>query len=377
MRTAVVHDWLTGMRGGEKVLEAILELFPDADLYTLFHKRGSVSPQIESRIIRTSSLQKWATSWSDYRKLLPLFPRAIRQWDFSSYDLILSSSHCVVKGVRGEQALHVCYCHTPMRYIWDRFDDYFPRRRPLKRAIASLVARRLRAWDRRTASNVDHFVANSHFVRDRVLRYYGRDAEVIHPFVDDAFLTRPLNRLRSNRHVIVSALVPYKRLELAIDAANELDLRLLIIGDGPSRRSLERHARGRAEFLGAVPTETLMECLSSAQSLILPGVEDFGITPLEAMASGTPVVAFREGGALDTVIEGRTGVFFDRPESSSLAKALGEVEKRSWDRQALRVHAAGFSKLVFQRRFQEFLSTVVGSRISDRGSQTAFPRSAI
>lgn len=365
MKVAVVHDWLTGMRGGEKVLEAILELFPAADLYTLFHKPGSVSPQIERHPIRTSSLQKWATYIGDYRKLLPLFTGAIREWDFSSYDLIISSSHCVAKGVRGERALHVCYCHTPMRYIWDRFDDYFPRHRPLKRAMAALMARRLRAWDRRTAANVDHFIANSTFVRERIRRYYDREAEVIHPFVDEAFLRRPFNQVRSNYHVIVSALVPYKRLELAIDAANELDLRLLIIGEGPSRGSLQRRVRGKAEFLGAVATETVMECLSSACSLILPGVEDFGITPLEAMACGTPVVAFREGGALDTVIDGKTGLFFDRPDTASLAEALHAADKRSWDRAVLRAHAARFSKPYFQRRFQEFLSKVVGSRVSE------------
>src|SRR5438105_5112539 len=313
-RVAVIHDWLTGMRGGERVLEGILDLVPDAEIFTLFHFPGSVSPKIEARTIHTSRLQGPATLADDYRKLLPFFPGAVRAWDLSPYDLIVSSSHAVAKGVETRGKPHVCYCHTPMRYIWDRFDDYFPRSRPLRRLGASIVARRLRKWDVKTAAGVTRFVANSNFVRDRIQKYYSRDSEVIHPFVDEAFLAAPLHDERDDYHAIVSALVPYKRVELAIEAAR--GRRLVIIGDGPMRSRLERLAGPNVTFLGSVSREVVIERLARARSLILPGVEDFGITPLEAMAVGTPVVAVRAGGVLDTVIDRQTGILFDDAEGT-------------------------------------------------------------
>src|SRR5579872_4823610 len=210
-RVAVVHDWLTGMRGGEQVLEEILEIVPDAELFTLFHFPGSVSAKIESRRIYTSSLQSLARRVRDYRTLLPLFPRAVRQWDLSRFDLILSSSHCVAKGIEAHGRPHLCYCHTPMRYIWDRFDDYFPPSRPMLRGAMSLLAPRLRRWDVATSSGVTRFLANSSFVRDRIRRYYNRDADVVHPFAADEFFQAPLREGRDDFEVIVSALVPYKR----------------------------------------------------------------------------------------------------------------------------------------------------------------------
>src|SRR5436190_1639183 len=228
-RVAVIHDWLTGMRGGEAVLEAILDLVPDADLFTLFHFPGSVSSKIESRNIITSNVQKLARTTSDYRRLLPLFPHAVRKWDLSAYDLVVSSSHCVAKGVNARGLPHLSYCHTPMRYIWDRFDDYFPRSRPLRRAAAMSIAPWLRRWDVTTANEVTRFVANSRFVRDRIQRYYKRDAEVVHPYVDDAFLSAPIENERGDYHVIVSALVPYKKVELAFATGKKL----VVIGGGP------------------------------------------------------------------------------------------------------------------------------------------------
>jgi hypothetical protein len=217
-RVAVIHDWLTGMRGGEQVLEGILQCVPEAEVFTLFHFPGTVSALIESRTIHTSSLQSLASKVHDYRKLLPLFPRAARQWDLRGFDTIISSSHCVAKGVNAHGKPHLCYCHTPMRYIWDRFDDYFPRSKPLQRAAMSVFAPWLRRWDVRTVPEVTQFVANSRFVRDRIARHYARDAEVIAPFVDEAFLGAPMAASRTDEHVIVSALVPYKKVELAIAA---------------------------------------------------------------------------------------------------------------------------------------------------------------
>ncbi len=359
-RVAVVHDWLTGMRGGEAVLEGILEVVPDAELFTLFHFPGSVSKAIESRTIHTSELQTLAGRVGDYRRLLPFFPRAARKWDFSRFDLIISSSHCVAKGVDAKGKPHLCYCHTPMRYIWDRFDDYFPRSRPLQRAAMTSIAPWLRRWDVSTSKEVTQFVANSSFVRDRIRRYYDRDAEVIHPFVADEFLNAPLADSRDDYHLVVSALVPYKRVELAIDAAVASGKKLVIIGGGPLLDKLRQRGRTNVELLGPVPTAVIIERLARARSLILPGVEDFGITPLEAMALGTPVVALGEGGVLDSVPPGRTGIFFDRPEVDSLRRALDEVEARQWDRAALRAHAATFSRERFRGRISGAIQKLVG-----------------
>jgi glycosyltransferase involved in cell wall biosynthesis len=358
-RVAVIHDWLTGMRGGEAVLEAILELLPGAEVFTLFHFPGAASAKIESRTIHTSFLQRIAPRVSDYRTLLPLFPRAVRRWDLTRFDLIVSSSHCVAKGVDSRGRPHLCYCHTPMRYIWDRFDDYFPRSRPVRRAAATLVATRLRPWDVATAAKVTRFLANSNFVRGRIQKYYGRDADVVYPFVDDAFLSAPLNGRRDDFDLIVSALVPYKRLEVPIEAARQSARKLVIIGDGPLRRRLRSLAGPNVELLGSVSREVVIDRLSRARALILPGVEDFGITPLEAMAVGTPVVALRAGGALESVVEGKTGIFFDEPVVDSLRRAWQQVDSHAWDRGALRAHAARFSRARFEEQFLNALQQVI------------------
>ena len=342
------------------MLEAILDALPEADLFTLFHFPGSVSPKIEARTIRTSFLQPIATRVHDYRRLLPLFPRAARSWDLSRYDLIVSSSHCVAKSVDSRGKPHLCYCHTPMRYIWDRFDDYFPRSKRLMRAAASAYAARLRKWDAATASEVTQFLANSTFVRDRIADYYGRDAEVVHPFVDDAFLQPPLVADRGDYHLVVSALVPYKKVELAIDAAVASGRKLVIVGGGPLLEAFRKRRAPNVELPGSVPRSEIVERLSRARSLILPGIEDFGITPLEAMALGTPVVALGAGGVLDSVEDGRTGIFFSAPEVDSLRAALDDVESRQWDRVALREHASRFSRQQFTSRFLAALERVRG-----------------
>ena len=354
-RVAVIHDWLTGMRGGEAVLEGILDLVPGAELFTLFHFKGTVSEKIEARTIHTSSLQKYATK-DNYRKLLPLFPRAVKEWDLEKFDLVISSSHAAAKGVDAKGRPHLCYCHTPMRYIWDRFDDYFPR--GAQRMAMKLIAPRLRRWDVATAQNVTQFVANSNFVKDRIQRYYDRDAHIVHPFVDDEFLSAPLANERDDYHIVVSALVPYKKIELAVATGKKL----LIIGDGPLRAELERRAHPNVELAGYVSRSRIIERLSRARSLILPGIEDFGITPLEAMAVGTPVVALRGGGVLDTVVEGESGIFFSEPAVESLIDAMEKAESRTWDRAAIRAHAAKFSRARFLAEFGEEIDKVIAKR---------------
>lgn len=360
-RIAVVHDWLTGMRGGEAVLEGILDATSaagdDVEIFTLFHFPGSVSPKIESYRIHTSSLQRRAADATDYRRYLPLFPRAIRELDLHGFDLVISSSHCVAKGADARRLPHLSYCHTPMRYIWDLFDDYFPRSKPLRRAAMMTLAPWLRRWDVKTAAGVTRFIANSAFVRDRIRRYYDRDADIIHPYVDDAFLETPLQDERGGEHVMVSALVPYKRVELAVEAMAGTGRRLTVIGGGPLLAELRARSGPNVEVLGSVSRDRIIERLSRARSLILPGIEDFGITPLEAMALGTPVVALGEGGVRDSVIDGMTGIFFNRPNVESLRQALDAVESRTWDRTALREHARRFSR----SRFLGELSAVLSS----------------
>ena len=360
MRVAVIHDWLTGMRGGELVLEGILDVVPDAEIFTLFHFRGSVSERIEAHTIHTSSLQRFAGKVSDYRRLLPLFPRAVEGWDLSPYDAVISSSHAVAKGVDAKGKPHLCYCHTPMRYIWDRFDDYFPR--GFSRAAMKLLAPRLRRWDVRTSSQVTRFVANSNFVKERIRRFYDRDAGVVHPFVEDDFLDAPLLEERQNEHVIVSALVPYKRVELAVETFERSGKRLVVIGKGPLFERLAARRSPNVELLGFVSKARIIERLSRAQSLILPGVEDFGITPLEAMALGTPVVAYGEGGVLDSVVEGTTGIFFREATVEALGDAVSAAESRRWDRSAIRAHAATFSRTRFDDEFRGELQRVTERR---------------
>jgi glycosyltransferase involved in cell wall biosynthesis len=347
------------MRGGESVLEAILDVVPQAEIFSLFHFAGSVSRRIESHVIHTSPLQPLATRISDYRKLLPLYPFAARHWDFRGFDVIVSSSHCVAKGVNARGLPHLCYCHTPMRYVWDRFDDYFPRSKPFTRALVTPVAAYLRRWDRRTSGEVTEFLANSQFVQSRIAQFYGRESTVVHPFVDRDFLDEPLADEREDYHLIVSALVPYKRVELAVEAAAATGKPLVVIGGGPLLSRMSAAAPPNVRFLGHVPRAEIVERLMRARSLILPGIEDFGITPLEAMALGTPVVALRGGGVVDSVVEGENGIFFDSATVDSVARAMAQVEAREWDRATLRARAARFSREHFTQKFAVALGRVL------------------
>ena len=299
MKIALVHDWLTGMRGGEKVLEVLCELYPDASLYTLLHNRGTVSSLIEQREIHTSFIDRLPLKTKSYRNYLPLFPRAIESFDFSQYDLLLSSSHAVAKGARpAPGAVHICYCHTPMRYVWELYDDYFVPGRAglLTRAVMSVVAPRLRRWDVDSSERVHYFISNSRNVAQRISRYYHRTSDVVHPPVNlDQFT---LSEGDDGYFLIVSALVPYKRVDLALHVFNESGEKLLIVGTGPERSRLQALARRNIEFLGWQSDVDLARLYARCRALIFPGVEDFGIVPLEARASGKPVIAFGEGGAL-------------------------------------------------------------------------------
>jgi len=356
-RVVLVHDWLTGMRGGERVLESLCRLFPDADLLTLVHVRGSVSPLIEHRRVRTSLVQRLPWPARAYRHYLPLFPAAIEGFDLDAADLVISTSHCAAKAVVPPgRARHLCYCHSPMRYAWDQFPHYFgPARvgRAASRLAASILAS-LARWDRDCAHRVHRFVANSRYVAGRIARYYNRRATVLHPPVDTEFFS-PGDAPPEAYFLVVSALVPYKRLEVAIDAANRLRVQLKVVGDGPDRARLEALAGPTVQVLGARPLDELRELYRRACALVLPGEEDFGIAPVEAMACGRPVVALAQGGALETVIPGRTGLLVESPDAAAFAEAFETLPRTGFDPAVIVAHARTFGRDRFEAGFRALL----------------------
>ena len=353
------------MRGGEKVLEVLCERFPGAELFTLLHVRGSVSPAIERLPIHTSALQRLPGVRNYYRQCLPLFPTLIERFDLSRFELVLSTSHCVAKSaVASPQALHICYCLTPMRYAWDQFDAYFgPQRlgRPASAAMR-MAMDRLARWDRETAARPNRYVAISHYVAGRIRRYYNREATVVYPPVDTDFF-HPDSTAPGRYALVVSALVPYKRLELAIDACRIARVPLKIVGDGPDRGMLERRAanaprsgtpyteagtgHASVEFLGRRSNEDVRELYRGAGVVILPGEEDFGIVPLEAQACGRPVVAYARGGAVETVVPEETGFLVEDASAPAFAEAIRRAIDCDFDAAAIRRHAERFGRARF------------------------------
>jgi glycosyltransferase involved in cell wall biosynthesis len=362
------------MRGGEKCLEVFCELYPDADLYTLIYAAEKVSPTIRRMKVHASWLNRLPLIESHYRYLLWLFPQAIEAFDLAAYDLILSSSHCVAKGIFPHRALHLSYVHAPMRYIWDKHGDYFGRDASfIARFGMSLWRRHLQTWDIESSHRVDCFLANSRNVAAKIEQLYGREPTVIYPPVDcDKF------RISSDLqgyYLVVSALVPYKRIDIAVDAFNRLHVPLKIVGDGPLRARLEHSAQPNVEFLGWVDDETLAELYGSCQSLIFPGEEDFGIVPLEAQASGRPVIAFDRGGAVETVIglgasssaTNSTGIFFGEQSADSLIAAIKTYEdlKDRFDPVFIRQHTAQFARPRFKREITEHIEQCLRRRRGD------------
>ena len=347
MRVALAHDWLTGMRGGEKVLDVLCELYPEAELFTLLHDRGSVAPRIEARRIHTSFVQRLPLASTKYRWYLPLFPAAIEQFDLDGFDLVISSSHCAAKAVipRGG-ARHISYCHSPMRYAWDQFDAYFGPTRVgpfANRWVYRPILAQLARWDAATTHRVDRFVANSRYVAGRIRRYYNREATTVYPPADTAFFHPDATHSESH-FLIVSALVPYKRIELAMAACDRVGAPLRIIGDGPGRADLERRASARVEFMGRASDEQIRDEYRRAAALLLPGEEDFGIVPVEAQACGRPVVALGRGGALETVIDGETGVVVPDATVDAFAAGLERFGGLRFDPMHARANAERFSR---------------------------------
>ncbi len=376
MKIAIVHDWLTGMRGGERCLEVFCDLFPQADLFSLLHIPGSISEKIEQHSISTSFLQKFPKIKSHYRYYLPIMPLAVKGWDFKGYDLILSSSHCVAKGIKVPPEIpHLCYCFTPMRYVWDQFENYFSKEKAKTsvRWVMKGLRPWLRQWDVNTNTNVSQFVAISKFVQKRIESFYKRESTVLYPPVDTTFFS-PQGNSKKDFYLMVSAFAPYKRVDLAIKAFNELGIPLVVIGDGQEAESLKKIANPNIKFLGWVSDEELRTYYEQCRAIIFPAEEDFGIVPLEAQAMGSPVICYGKGGVLETVIPNQsswcseteiplektslpTGIYFYSQNEHAIIHAVKHFEtvESSFCSQTLRKHALQFDKKIFSQKFNTLI----------------------
>ncbi len=358
-RIAIVHDWLPVYGGAERVLEQMLEVYPEADVFSLIDALNEENRKfLKGRPVKTSFVQKLPGGKKYYRHCFPLMPLAIEQFDFSSYDMVITSSYAFAKGIiTGPRQLHLCYCHSPIRYAWDLQTQYLKESKMDRGALGWFVRSMLhfiRMWDSRTAAGVDAFMANSRFIARRIEKVYRRDATVVYPPVSiDRFDTC---HEKENYFVTASRLVPYKRMDLLIEAFNGMpDRRLVMIGDGPDLPKLRRLAGPNVEVLGYQPQAVLKHHLEKAKGFVFGGEEDFGIILLEAQACGTPVIAYGRGGALETVVENKTGMFFGEQSVESLQAAIAEFDTRKWDPVLCRQNAERFSTKIFRDRFQQFV----------------------
>ncbi len=364
LKVALVHDWLTGMRGGEKVLEVLCSLFPEADIYALFYFEGLISPVIEQHHIQASFLQRFPFAKRHYRSYLPLFPQAIESFKLENYDLVISTSHCVAKGViSNPEAVHLSYCFTPMRYIWDRRFDYFERQGWLKTLAVEPILHYLRTWDTASSGRVTRFVTISEFVRNRIRSYYHRDAVVIYPPVEcDRF---HLSGSKGDYYLMISAFAPYKKVDQAVLAFNKLGRRLMIVGKGQEEKKIRKLAGRNIEFLGWVDDKELPDLYAGCRALVFPGVEDFGLVPVEVQAAGRPVIAYGRGGVLETVVpyldkaHPGSGLFFGEQTPQALIRAVEKFEEVEdhFEPKRIREHAMRFDKKRFIREFK----TLVGN----------------
>jgi glycosyltransferase involved in cell wall biosynthesis len=359
-RIALVHDWLTGMRGGEKCLLPAARRWPLAPLFTLLHTRGGVDPVIERRPIHTSFLNRLPGWPRYYRYLLPLMPLAARWKIPADTELVLSFSHCVAKAALPPPGVpHVCYCFSPMRYAWHMREAYF--RKGLKAKALDVILKRLRDWDRRTAGRVTHFVAISDTIRQRIRECYGRDSVVIYPPADTEFYT-PTNTPREDFYLVVSALAPYKRFDLAVAACEKLGRKLVVIGSGQEAKKLKAMAGPNTHFLGWQPDDVIRDHYRRCRAVLFPAEEDFGIVPVEAQACGAAVVAFGKGGSTETIRDGETGVFFEAQTVEAVAEAVERFERREWDATAARRNAEPFGVGRYERELFGYIGTVANGR---------------
>jgi glycosyltransferase involved in cell wall biosynthesis len=359
MKIAVIHDYFTQLGGAEKVAEELYRMLPDPALFATVAFPDCMPGQLKDVLVHTSWMQNLPGIERYYRLYFLLYPFAVSDIDLSDYDLVLSSSSGYAKGVRtGRDAIHVCYCHTPMRWVWS-FDNY-SRRESLRlgtRTFLPMLIRALKLWDQGASRQPDHFVANSKVVADRILRNYGRSAEVIHPPIDTSRF-RPTGDEPEDFYLVLSRLVSYKRIDLAVRACTALGKKLVVIGHGPDREALQAIAGPTVSFLGRAPDADVEYLVPRCKALLFPGEEDFGMAPLEVAATGRPTIAYRAGGALETIVENETGIFFDHQTPEDLAKAIERFEGQQWSSEVLTKHAEGFGVHIFQDRFCSFLRRI-------------------
>ena len=360
MKVAIVHDWLNQVGGAESVLEVLKEVFPQSPIYTSIYWPKAMPVQYREWDVRTSWLNRLPLIKRYHQPFLPLYPLAFEAFDLRGYELVISNKSAFCHGViTPPETVHICYCLTPTRFLWD-YHNYVSHERinPLAGALLAPVLRNLRLWDKAAADRVEHFVAISETVRQRIKKFYRRDALVIHPPVDvQGFQVRESH---DDYFLIVSRLIPYKRIDLAVQAFNLLGLPLKILGDGRDRRRLEAMANSNIEFLGRLQDQQVGEYLSRCRAFVFPGEEDFGIAPLEAQAAGRPVIAYAAGGALETVVEGVTGLFFREQTAESLAEAVSSFDGKAFDGATIRQHAQDFDKEAFKDELRTFVDGKLG-----------------
>jgi glycosyltransferase involved in cell wall biosynthesis len=372
MKVALVHDYLNQMGGAERVVIALHEIFPDAPIYTSIYDPARVDPAFQKMDIRTSFMQKLPLVTKHHQPYLPLYPFAMEQLDLRGYDLVLSSSSAFGKGViTRPETLHICYCHTPMRWCWN-YEEYVERERlgKVARTILPFLITKLRTWDQISAMRVDHFVANSPIVAERIRKYYRCEAMYIPPPVEASRFPFDPTIEAENYFLILSRLVPYKRIDLAIEACNQLQLPLVIIGGGRDLERLKRMAGPTIRFLGKLSDKEVIHYYTHCRAFIFPGEEDFGITPLEAQACGRPVIAYGAGGALATIIDGITGIFFHEQTVKSLMTALASFNEHMFNPLVIHNHALEFDISRFQHRILQFIETKMNER---KLAQTRLP----
>ncbi|TXK83701.1 glycosyltransferase [Paenibacillus sp. N3.4] len=357
MKIAIAHDYLVQMGGAERVVEVFHQMFPNAPIYTTMFKSNGLLDELRDADIRASWMQKMPGGQNHFKEMLPLYPFAIKDFDFSEFDIVLSSSSAFMKSIQvPKETFHLCYCHTPMRFAWD-YDTYMERqsKSSVMKRLLKIYIDRLKHWDQKTSVNVNQFIANSSVVKKRIRNYYQRDADIIFP---------PINTSRfhsttsiENYYLVVSRLVSYKRIDLAVEAFNRNGLPLYIVGEGPDMVRLKQMAKGNVRFLGRLDDKAVTKMMAECRALIFPGEEDFGITPLEANAAGRPVVAYQAGGALDTIVPLVNGVFFKRQEVDDLLGAIDEVESHAWDVGKIMNHANKFDEKAFMDTFKVYMGT--------------------
>lgn len=357
MKIAIVHDWLTNMGGAEQVVINFKEVYKDAPIYTTFYNPDKLDNKLKNIEVKTSYLQK-KKMVENHKKYFPLMPMAFEKFDLNEYDIVLSSSSSCAKGVLTKPgSIHICYCHTPMRYAWEKRDEYTKGMGKLKKKLVEILCHYMRIWDVASSNRVDYFIANSTEVQKRIKKHYKRDSIVINPPVRCNMFS--ISETDGDYYLVLSRLVGYKRFDLAVQVCSELGKKLVVIGEGPEREKLEKLANENVTFLGRQPDEVVKKYMSECKALLFPGEEDFGIVPVEAQSCGRPVIAYGKGGVLDSVIDGKTGVFFKEQTVESLKEAINKFETMKFEKEEIRKHALEFDESMFQEKIRKFVEEKV------------------